>query len=109
MRGDGSFRHASEIAVLAPEGCSGPETCSESDGLEPAEAGDRILGRDERSEALRFWRDISGMWPRSWWNAKRLWQDLQLRRYARRKIRELEGESRAVKSRVARRHDTCAR
>ena len=109
MRGDGSFRQTSGIAVLAPEGCSGPETFSKSDGLDPAAARDRILARDERSEALRFWQDISGMWPKSWWSAKRLWQDLQLRRYARRKIQELEGESRAVRSRVAKRHDTCAR
>jgi hypothetical protein len=113
MRGEGSLRETSGIAALAPEDCSGQlETCSEGDGPEPAAAREgmqRILTRDERSEALRFWQDISGMWPKTWWSPGKQWQDFQLRRYARRRVRALEVESRPVRSRVAKRYAVRAR
>jgi hypothetical protein len=87
-----ALRSASGAAALAPENChgsrAGPELPGRSPSTHPAE--DRETTWNERAEGLQFWRDISGIWPRSWWSPTQQWRDLLLRRYAREKVRELK-------------------
>src|SRR5258706_14649321 len=59
-----------------------------------------VYTQKQRAEALRFWKCVSRMWPKSWWSPSRHWQDLQLRRYAKRKIREIEGRCKITKDRT---------
>jgi hypothetical protein len=52
-----------------------------------------VLTLDDRGAALRFWKDVAGMWPKKWWSLRQHRQDFQLRLYAKRLIRELERQT----------------
>jgi len=58
-----------------------------------------------RAEALRFWKEVSRMWPDSWWSPRQQLKDFRLRRYAKRKIRDLARQSLSGRTRDQRRED----
>src|SRR5215467_4598302 len=68
---EGGYRDTLESRALA----------ASSEELEGA------LLSDDRAEALRFWNDVSRLWPKSWWSPRQQWRDFHLRRYARRRAR----------------------
>ena len=51
--------------------------------------------RPDPSLELKFWTEVSRMWPRNWWNPVSQWRDFWLRHYARTKLHQLrKGTSR---------------
>src|SRR5713101_7136499 len=91
MRDHCALRIASSIAADVEAVTDIP---TGADSMRPANT------QEQRAEALRFWKCVSRMWPKSWWSPSQHWQDFQLRRYAKRKIREIEGRCRITKDRT---------
>src|SRR5438132_13269021 len=91
MRNDCALRTASPIAADVEAVTDIP---TGADSTRP------VNTQEQRAEALRFWKCVSRMWPRSWWSPSQHWQDFQLRRYAKRKIRETEGRRTLSKDRT---------